>query len=55
MYPILKRMKVLTAIVKRGPKMPKEKVKPSALKVQNVKAKELKTKKMERPVVEPKR
>jgi hypothetical protein len=55
MYPILKRMKVVTAIVTRGPKLPKEKVKPSALKVLNVKAKELKAKKMAKPVVAPKR
>ena len=48
-------MKVATKFVTRSPKLPKEKIKPNALKVQNVKGKELKTKKMTKTVVAPKR
>ena len=55
MYPIFKRIKVVTAIVTRGTKQPKEKVKQSTLKVQNVKVKELTARKVAKPVVAPKR
>ena len=55
MYLFLKRMKVVTAHVTRGPKQPREKVKQNTLKVKNVKAKELTAKKMANPVLAPKR
>jgi hypothetical protein len=46
-------MKVVPTVVTKGPKMPKERPKPNAQrvqKVQNMKVKELKPKKIEKPV-----
>ena len=58
----INRMKVATKIVTRSPKLPKEKIKPNALKIKpndlkvhNVKGKELKAKKTTKTVVAPKR
>ena len=55
-------MKVATKFVTRSPKLPKEKIKPNALKIKpndlkvhNVKGKELKAKKTTKTVAEPKR
>jgi hypothetical protein len=55
-------MKVATKFVTRSPKLPKEKIKPNALKIKpndlkvhNVKGKELKAKKTTKTVVAPKR
>ena len=51
-------MKAVTTVMTKGLKIPKERTKPSALKVQkvqNVKVKELKHKKIEKPVVLPTR
>ena len=56
--PNISRMKVVPTVVTKGPKMPKERPKPNAQrvqKIQNLKVTEFKTKKIEKSVGQPTR